>query len=385
MQFSHASSPFATMCDQHSSKSQRSWSELPLSALTLIFEELYLNERAGTEDCVARVCSSWAEAAAAATWSIVLDSTDTDSLQLWLHSRGDSVLEIDLTQASGVITTLPCPKLQDLVLFNSSVDLRPGSQLLQDLCSATALTRLCLCDVTYQGEPDLAAVLLALPNLQSFSLLSMGQEQYIKVQEPQQQQLLLHANSANEVQHSQAPSQQLWSAHGDPTDGYRCFTDSGMEFICKLTKLQYLELGSLQGVTAAGLACLVKLQELQGLNLEDLTCDISLSDVPTFSQMTDLTKLSLHWEPDGPHCEFDPSILEHLTALEDVAVLCCSPARGTAGAAELLSRLSQLPERQKLEFKYVTGLNECPPQAFSALTSSSMLESLTWETLPPFW
>jgi len=81
------------------------------------------------------------------------------------------VLEIDLTQPSAVITTLPCSKLQHLVLKNSSVDLRPGSQLLQDLCSATALTRLSFDGVTYLGEPDLAAVLLALPHLQEICLL----------------------------------------------------------------------------------------------------------------------------------------------------------------------------------------------------------------------
>jgi len=362
------------------------WSELPLSALTLTFEMLPFSQVAGTIDCVARVCSSWAQAAAAATRSIVLDSTDTDSLQRWLNSRGASVLEIDLTRPSGVISTLPCPKLRDLVLFNSSVDLRPGSQLLQDLCSATVLTRLCLCDVTYQGEPDLAAVLLALPNLQEFSL-SMGQEQYIKVQDSQQQQqqLLLHDNLANEVPDSHATSLQLWSARGDPLDGFKTFTDSGMQLVCKLTKLQYLELGSLQGVTAAGLAGLHKLQDLQGLSLDDLTCDISLSAVCAFSQLTALTKLSLHWVLDGPHSEFDPSILEHMTQLEAVAILCCTPARGAAGAAELLSRLSQMPELRKLELKYVTGLNECPPNAFSALTSSSMLEALLWETWTPFW
>jgi len=97
-------------------------------------------------------------------------SINTDSLQQWLHSRGASVLVVNLHDASGVITTLPCPRLQGLGLFNCSLDLRPGSQLLQDLCSATALTSLDLRYATYQGDPDLAAVLLALPSLQEFSL-----------------------------------------------------------------------------------------------------------------------------------------------------------------------------------------------------------------------
>jgi len=67
----------------------RSWSQLPMSALTLAFEKLPLSDRAGTEDCVARVCSSWAEAAAAATVTIDLEQCpNTSSLQQWLHSRG---------------------------------------------------------------------------------------------------------------------------------------------------------------------------------------------------------------------------------------------------------------------------------------------------------
>jgi len=386
--------PVCTMCSQDSSMSQRSWSELPLSALTLTFEKLSLSQRAGSIACVARVCSSWANAAAAATRSIKSEIADTDSLQQWLHNRGASVLEIDLNNTSGVITTLPCPKLQDLVLFNSSVDLRPGSQLLQDLCSATALTRLSFSDFTYQGEPDLAALLLALPNLQELRLLDMSSGRFFQVQDSssnsitlRQQQQQPHASTSSEVQGSPEPSQQLWSAHGDPTDGYRCFTDSGMEFICKLTKLQLLELSSLQGATAAGLAGLVKLQDLQRLNLKDLIYEISLSDVPTFSQMTHLTKLSLHWVWDapGPCREFDPSFLAHMTQLEDLAILCCAPARGAAGAAELLSRLSQLPQLRRLDLEYVIGLEQCPLEAFSALTASSVLESLAWLPWMLYW
>jgi len=362
----------------------RSWSQLPMSALTLTFEKLPLRQRAGSVDCVARVCSSWAEAAAAATGSIRLCSgTYTDSLQRWLQSRGASVFDVRLNHSLGVITTLPCPKLQNLMLLNSSVDLRPGGQLLHDLCSATALTKLYFSRVTCRGDPDLAAVLLALPNLQELMLFNLTHEQDFRVQDSQQQQL--HASTSSEVQHSHEPSQQLWSAYGDPLDGYRCFTDSGMQFVCKLTKLVGLELGSMQGVTASGLVGLHTLQELKGLTLWDLTCDISLSAVPAFSQLTALTDLVLSWVQDTPCCEFDPSILVHLTHLKDLGLVQCTPARGTAGAAELLSRLSQLTVLQSLFFKYVEGLQECPLNAFSSLTSSSMLESLIWDMWTPAW
>jgi len=313
-------------------------------------------------------------------------TAQTQTACSWLHSRGASVRHIVLNGTSKLINTLPCPKLQRLILDNNSVDLRPGSQLLQDLCSATALTRLCFGNVTYQGEPDLAAVLLALPNLQELMLFILGEEAYIKVQDsPQHQRQQLHASTASEVQDSHQPSQKLWSAHGDPADGYRCFTDSGMQLVCKLAKLVGLELSSLQGVTAAGLSGLINLRGLKGLDLFDLTCDISLSAVPAFSQLTALTDLALYWERDTPDCEFDPAILAHMTQLKGLQLIQCTPACGAAGAAELLSRLSQLPDLRKLDFKCVKGLEQCPPVAFSSLTSSSMLESLTWETRSPFW
>jgi len=270
------------------------------------------------------------------------------------------------------------------VLFDSSVDLPPGSQLLQDLCSATALTRLCFDDVTYQGEPDLAAVLLALPNLECFGLRNSGQMGHIQVQQSPQQQLLQSSGAIGE-QHGHEPSQQLWSAHGDPGDGLKTFTDSSMEFICKLTQLGLLELGSLQGVTAADLADLVEMQDLQGLNLEDLTCDISLSAVPAFSQLTALTGLTLSWASDAPRFEFDPSILAHMTQLEWLELQTCIPAPGTAGAAELPSRLSQLPKLKGLSLDCIEGLREWPAKVFSCLTSSSVLESLTFAALLLDW
>jgi len=281
---------------------------------------------------------------------------------------------IDVSSTSGVIDSLPCPRLEDVVFKDSSVDLSPGSQLLLDLRAATALSRLCFYDVMFQGEPDLAAVLLALPKLRGFGLRSPERVQFTKMQEGPQQQLLQNS-TASEVQHSSEPSQQLWSPYGY-LGGRRCFTDSGLQFICKLTKLQLLWLGILQGVTAAGLAGLADLPCLDDLCLEELVLDISLSAVPAFSQLTALTALALSW--DNPRHEFDPSVLAHMTQLKWLQLSVCTPARGKAGAAELLSRLSQLPQLNVLSLKYIEGLQDCPPQAFSCLTSSSVLKKLTF-------
>jgi len=367
------------MCEQ-GSMSQRSWSELPLSALTLIFEELYLSETAGTEDCVARICSSWAEAAAAAAATVTIDLEDCsniDSLQRWLHSRGSGVIAIAVSRSSGAITSLPCPKLEDLELRDSSVDLRQGSQLLQDLCAATALTKLCFFDIKFQGEPDLAAVLSALPNLECFGLRNLGLVGHITVLQQSPQQQLLQSSTGSEEQDGHEPSQQLWSSFGDPLNSHRCFTDSGMQFCCQLTKLQSLELGSLQGVTAAGLAGLADLPGLDVLTLEELTCDISLSAAPAFSQLTALRSLTVSWVWDT-RCKFDPSILAHMTQLQWLQLRSCTTTRGKAGAAELVSRLSQLPDLRGLALEGIEGSQEWPPEAFSCLTSSSVLESLTF-------
>jgi len=328
-----------------------------MSALTLIFEELCLRNRAGTEDCVARVCSSWAEAAAAATVAIELEKcSNIDSLQQWLHSRGSGVRKIKFSKSSGLITSLPCPKLEGLEVADSSADLRPGSQLLRDLCAATALTTLRFSKITFQDEPDLAPVLLALPNLQEFRMFSC----YI----------------SSGPMDSHAPSQQLLSTYGDPLDGVKSWTDTAMQLFCKLTKLQLLHLCSLQGVTAAGLADLADLPGLQDVVFDELNCDITLSAVPAFSQLTALTALTLTWVGDTPGPEFDPSILAHMTQLELLELHTCTPARGTTGAAELLFGLSQLPQLKSLALKWIEGLQDCPPEAFSGLTSSSVLESL---------
>jgi len=140
------------MCEDDSN-SIRSWSELPVSVLTFAFEKLDLRDRAGTNNCIAFVCTSWAAAAAAATRSIELSMcTNTDSLQQWLRSRGSHVIKLTLQESKGVLTSLPCLKLKELVLECQWVDLHPGSQLLQDLCAATTLEHLQLGGIELQGD-----------------------------------------------------------------------------------------------------------------------------------------------------------------------------------------------------------------------------------------
>jgi len=148
--------------------------------------------------------------------------------------------------------------------------------------------------------------------------------------------------------------------------------------VCKLTQLQSLELYNMVEVTAAGLASLHNLPALKRLGLEDLSCEISASAVPAFTQLTALTCLKLGWTIDSPPQQYDPSILAHMTQLEELHLRNPKPAGGASGAAELLTRLAQLTKLQVLHLAYIDGLLQCPPAAFSSLTSSSVLRSLTW-------
>jgi len=155
--------------------------------------------------------------------------------------------------------------------------------------------------------------------------------------------------------------------------------DEGILSVCKLTQLQSLELHEMAKVTAAGLAGLHNLPTLKCLGLEDLSCEISASAAPAFTQLTALTCLKLGWTSSRLRRDgFYPSVLAHMARLEELHLDRPRPAGGASGAAELLARLSQLPKLEVLHLAYVNSLLQCPPAAFSSLTSSSVLRSLTW-------
>lgn len=223
----------------------------------------------------------------------------------------------------------------------------------------------------FEGEFDVIAVLMRLPVLQDLSLSDLKADSET-----------LHASTTSVLQYSPASPQQLWSAQDDWT-GYsrRRLTDAGMQLLCTLTSVRALHLGSVQDVTAAGLAALQDQPELNSMELEDLTCDFTLSDVPALSKLTALTRMQLCWVLDNHGAEFDPMVLTHMMHLKELGLDCCTAAGGAAGAAELLSRLSQLPALEALQLGHVHGLNEVPPVAFSQLVSSSALRSFNWSDI----
>jgi len=349
--------------DMSDNGSMRSWAELPPLPLSLVFSYLGLAERAG----MARVSSSWAKATAAATTTIELaNCSNTRQPAAVAAQQHGGLAGGDNQDVSGVISSLPwpgLPRLQNVTVAHSSVDLRPGSQLLQDLSAATTLTRLELQVVTFQGEPDLAALLLALPNLLHLSFVYLN-----KVQASSQP-------LASPAQRSHAGLTSLWSGSSGQGDSCECFSDEGMQLLCSLTQLKALCLHSMRDVTAAGLVGLQSLQGLEVLVLGDLTCEISLSTVPAFSQLSALTHLNLKWVEDTAQGEFDPSVLAYMTQFKDLNLWDWTPSNGAAGAAELLSWLALMP-LERLILAGVDSLEQCPPELISNLSASSVLRTL---------
>lgn len=93
------------------------WCCLPKLALQIVFKHVPQGLKVGRPSSCALVCTSWAKAAAAATASIDLDTcANPDSLQLWLHNHGDNLTKLHVTTTHVELTSLPCPKLQDLLL-----------------------------------------------------------------------------------------------------------------------------------------------------------------------------------------------------------------------------------------------------------------------------
>jgi len=130
---------------------------VPSNFINMLFQSLSLSDRL---KC-ALVCKAWAQEAAAATRSIILGDRvhDLSCLQRWLEQHGDQleVLQLHDCPDSTVLTALPCPQLQDLLLRGS---LRLVSRVWSDIAAATKLTSVSL--EGFQTESQQADVVSAL-------------------------------------------------------------------------------------------------------------------------------------------------------------------------------------------------------------------------------
>lgn len=140
-------------------------SELPQDFIIAVMGTLELHERF---NC-ALVCRAWAEAAAAATRSIVKRcQKDLTNLQQWLKKYGNQLeaLELDGCDKAG-LTALPCAELNKLLLHGAG-DTRflwLSSRAWRDLAAATKLTSVSLVQLHVVPASQAVSALAALPDL----------------------------------------------------------------------------------------------------------------------------------------------------------------------------------------------------------------------------
>jgi len=267
----------------------------------------------------ALVCKAWAEAATAATHSIVLEhrTQDLRGLQAWLSKHGSRLEVLQLhAGCPAALTALPCcAKLQDLLLHGLRCqNVSIARRMWGDVASATKLTSISLTFVqTAAQQADVVAALTALPNLE----------------------------------------QLTW--HNVCCSNQQGLSDSSL--LQQMTRLTSLDLW---GVTAAALQHLGSLTKLQHLGISDTCTDYyalheGLDDwtdtgCPGLQELRALTSLVL-FSVDGWAL---PASVSQLTALQQLEV---SEATPTA-----LNRLQVLTNLTALRVQNMTGLSsESPP------------------------
>ena len=327
------------------------WSHVPAPALKLIMRDVPLRYRLGHGSSCALVCSSWAQAAAAATDSIVLeDCADTGSLQLWLQRHGHSLAKLHVRAASGMLTQLPCPKLTDLLLHGDS------------LLSA----------------PNLTAVVSALPSLQHLSLggtsISMSP-------------LLLEAPLPHDL--LQQLPQGITHLELSECDG---LSGAALEGLSRLTRCSHLVLDNCATPTQVSLAVLHELSGLTGLQISGCAFrGMRIATLPDFSQFSTLCHLHVAFLEDqfGPaDWSLQCSKLQSTTTLQYLHLECGGGGIHASSGAQLLATLLQLTGLTHLGLVGLCGrgaFRDCPAAAFAAITASSSLQhlDLSYSVLQP--
>jgi len=259
-------------------------SRAPSDVIFLVLQSMDLTDRL----TCALVCKAWAQAATAATRSIILPDRvqDLSCLQCWLDKHGSHMDALQLHKCHGAaLTALPCPQLQDLLLnsFGGSA-MVVSSRAWGDISAATKLTSISLCHVLAPSRADVVSALTALRDLKRLTW--------------------------NSVQCSKAD-----------------LPDSVL--LQQMTRLTYLEL---RGASSAALQHLSLLTKLQHLTIDDVDGSVA-ADPPGLQELKALTSLKLYDVDDIP------ASVSQLTALQQLEVW-----RATAAAAAGLQVLTALTE-----------------------------------------
>jgi len=291
----------------------------PWNVMAMVLERLCYKSRF----TCALVCKAWAEAATAATRSIILKHRvqDLTCLQHWLEKHGKQLEVLQLHECYPVaLSALPCAQLQDLLLHgaleddghNTTTTTRVDSTVWSDIAAATKLTSVSLSRLnTASQQADVVSALRALPDLQqlSWSWTSCGSEQHLS------DSLLL---------------QQLTQLTGL---NLVAVSAKALQHLGLLTKLQHLSITNARDWAAAGCP---GLQELKALSSFHLLLSHT-EDIP--ASITELTALQqLHVE------EATPTALNTLQALTGLTQLRVEALKGLSAQSAPL----QLPGLQHL-------------------------------------
>lgn len=321
--FTFTAEPLSTPPQPSSVPETLPWPDLPTAALVVIFKPLPQAQR----HACALVCKSWAEAAAAASDSIIVGTCrNTASLQLWLERNGRPLQKLHVHAADAHLTALPCPHLKDLLL--------PTAPDTTGLAAATAaLQQLSMQATAASPDPELHPA-------------------------PAQGNIL----------------QRLVQLERLELPGG--LTDAALQHVSKLTKLHHLQLGHLRHAKPAAVIGLQQLRSLTFLQLDELRCNLSTSTVPPFSQLGKLQHLGLSWCVASRSMQ--PALLEGMTGLQVLSLqrVTLRDAAGAAGGADLLALLPQLQDLSALQLNNVGGMSDCHAVAFMSLTCSTALQRL---------
>jgi len=292
--------------------------------ISIVLSSMSLRDRC---NC-ALVCKAWAEAATAATHSIILDHVvqDLSSLKHWLERHGNMIEVLQLHAGyKAALDALPCcAKLQDLLLHHGSI----ASRTWGDIASATKLTSISLSYVqTVSHQADVVAALTALPNLEQLTW------QYVQCSN---EQLLLDSSLLQHL--TQLTSVEL-----------RRVKAAALQHLGSLTKLQHLSISgaddwgaAADDWAAAGCPWLQELTALTRLKLVNRDMD----DLSTsISQLTALRQL-----------EVRRVTLTQLQVLTALTRLCVTRVIGLSPASPplQLAGLQHLDLFDIAEFEYAT-------------------------------
>jgi len=262
------------------------WSHAGPDIISLLLRGMPLRERF----ICAMVCKTWAEAATAATHSIILKHRmqDVSGLQTWLEKHGNQVTVLQLHECDGaVMSALPCcAKLQDLLLHGTyRHDVSIASRTWGDIASANQLTSVSLSSMqTASQQADVVSALTALPNLQrlTWCCVSCSGKQQLSDSLLLQQMTRLTCLVLRPV------------------------TAAALQHLGSLTKLQHLSISAEDEWHAAGCPGLQELKALTSLFMDDLPASAS--------HLTALRQLDVH--------RATPTALQGVHVLPNLTRLC---------------------------------------------------------------